>query len=145
MDEEILNLLIKSTTYKGISPSEEKTVIQYLRLLTEPEAYDILQKMVKMKSNNVLPMARRVLNDKKIIVKFFRAGLVNADASTIKQWLKFAISKLGEKATVEIVYEYRNFDISLVEKSLYWFPSLISKNNRGILFPLINCLEQTEG
>jgi hypothetical protein len=144
MHEEILNLIKKSTTSSGISSVDERTIIQYLCSIAEPEAYTILETMVGIRSNSSLSIAKRVLKDKKFIEIFFRNGLVKADASTIRLWLEFAIHTLGEKAVIRVVYEHKKIDRSLVEKSLYWLPSLISENKRDLLVPLIDFVEQTK-
>jgi hypothetical protein len=133
---ELLDLIKKSATYSSLSSIEENKVIDYLRTLPELEAYIWLERMKTMHSNITLSAATRILRNNKLVEEFFRNGVLESDASTIKFWLGFAIPKLGTKAVIRILSEYGKNDKVFLNMALYWLPLLIKNNEQELLVPL---------
>jgi hypothetical protein len=74
-----------------------------------------------------LRVANRVLRDRAQFEALLRDGLNPhvANASTIRDWLKETMSRLGAKPVIEIVGERMKDDPDAVARALYWLPSLV--------------------
>jgi hypothetical protein len=128
MEKEIQDI-IQASSQRFLSSSEQKQLLNYLKSISEFEAYEIIKDMLETKSNIHLKTVKSVLNQKEYVVKLFRYGLLTCNAQSIKLWLEFAIPKLGLKAVIYLIEELDDNSNQLAEIALYWLPSLISENS----------------
>ncbi|MGB5970210.1 MAG: hypothetical protein WBG70_17985 [Spirulinaceae cyanobacterium] len=126
---ETIEYLIEVSSRRGLHPDEEKTVLNYLRSMNEEEAVEMLKYMVDRKSFVSTIFASRVLRSKSCVRNFFKYGVINADAQSIKKWLEFAINRLGAKSTIYLIEKLNNESNRLLYKAVYWFPILIPKSD----------------
>jgi hypothetical protein len=128
MDKHIDKLIEDSAT-RTLSNSEEKKIYDYLKSIPESDAYEIINEMLENKSLVTIAIAKKILNDKKNIIIFFEHGLKTTNAQSIKAWLNFAIPKIGFKAVVNSMISINNHENKIIEKALYWLPSIITETN----------------
>ncbi|MCG8602026.1 MAG: hypothetical protein MI807_17925 [Verrucomicrobiales bacterium] len=57
--------------------------------------------------------------------------MADPDASSIKFWLDFAIRKLGSRAVIRRIAYQIDTNPDVVDKALYWLPSLVPKSEDG--------------
>lgn len=127
MDDRIQQL-IKASIYKSLPSHEEKIILEYLKSISEIEAYEILMLMVDEKSQITIAMAKKVLHTRDYVTQLFNYGIVKSNAQSIKLWLEFAIPKLGFKSVVRLIEDLNDDTNRLLEKAVYWLPLFVSKN-----------------
>ncbi len=121
--------LIQVSRYRGLCSNESKILLDYLRSIHEEEAVKILKYMVDNQSLISTVFAKRVLRSKNHVKSFFEYGVIKSDAQSIKNWLDFVIPKLGLKSTVYLIEQLNNESNRLIDKTLYWLPTFICKND----------------
>src|SRR5271166_5172740 len=125
--------LIDDTVSRPRDSVRENEIVERLRQLNGADILTILQDMIQRKSPSTLAVAARVVNDRTIAGQFFSFALLYADAQGIKYLLEFAIAKLGSRAVIQTLSSRKAQDSQLVEKALYWLPSLIRHEDAVLL------------
>jgi hypothetical protein len=120
---------INTSRYRGWTANEEKQTLGYLRSIPEAEALEILKYMVDQKSLISPLVGKRILRTKDYVKSFFEYGILRSNAQTIKEWLEFAIPKIGCKAVIYLIKEWNTESNQLMEKAIYWLPAFISKDD----------------
>lgn len=120
-----LKTIIQISIHRGLIYDEEKVILNYFKNITEADALDILKYMIEQKSLITVSIAKKVLHTKHYVKSFFEYGVVTSNAQTIKQWLEFAVSKLGIKSVIYLIDQLNNESNRLIDKAVYWLPLFI--------------------
>jgi hypothetical protein len=109
--------------------ARENTLKRELRLLPESERFAFIQKCFDITGYRIgglgLILTNSCLQSKSYIIPLLEKGLIAADASTIKFWLEFTVTKLGERKTFAILFDLLETKPEVMGKALYWLPSLL--------------------
>jgi hypothetical protein len=128
-----LKELIDDSVSRVRDSVRENEIVAHLRQLAGPEVLVILQNLVQRKSPSALAIATRVVNNRELAEQFFSFALPHSDAQGIKHLLEFAVAKLGSRAVIRALSERKTDDSQLVEKALYWLPSLVRQEDAALL------------
>ena len=128
-----LKELIDDSVNRVRDSVRENEIVLHLRHLAGQEVLVILQDMVERKSPSAIAVATRVVNNSELAEQFFSFALAHADAQGIKHLLEFAIAKLGSRTVIRTLSERKTDDAQLVEKALYWMPSLVRQEDAALL------------
>ena len=128
-----LKELIDDTVSFARDSVRENEIVQHLGQLNGTELLAVLHDMIRRKSPSTLAVATRVVKDRELAGQFFTFALSHADAHGIKYLLEFAIAKLGSRAVIRTLSDRKAEDSQLVEKALYWLPSLIRQEDAVLL------------
>lgn len=129
----ILDELIDESVSLPRDSVRENQIVLELRQKKPEEAVEILERMAARGSGCALPIAKRVINDPKTATRFFRALLPQAKADGIKDLLEFGIIKLGIRAVIRELTAHAESDPRILEKALYWLPSLVAETDLPIV------------
>lgn len=121
--------LIEESTNSSRDSNRDNEIVMLLRKLDNVAALEIIKDMVDRESPNVYYVACKVLTNRKVAEPFFRFGLDYADASTIKDWLEFAIPRIGLKRVIWALKSVENQNSDTIDKALYWLPSLVQNKD----------------
>jgi len=128
-----LEQLITDSVEKPPDSVRDNAIVAELRKMKAETALLYIKAMIVRRSPSALPVAMRVLNDSSCSRELFEFCLPEAQAGEIKILLEFGIKKIGTKAVVAILAK-KNTDIPrLVEKALYWLPSLVEPKDQALV------------
>ncbi len=118
----------------------ENALKKWLRSIPDTDRFEFISKCLDYRGyaseNFALQLATSCINLKNDALAIFHRGLLEPDASSIKFWLDFAIRKLGAKSVILEIASRIDSHPDLVDKALYWLPSLVPKSQakaRGLL------------
>lgn len=125
-----INQLIEDSSSRRLSSTEEREISEYLKSISELNACEVIEKMILRKSSASISIAKKVLKKKENTKKVFECGVTSSNAQSIRMWLDFAIPRIGIKMVVDSIILLNNKENQIIEKTLYWLPSLIPKDNQ---------------
>jgi hypothetical protein len=125
-----INQLIEDSSIRYISSAEERAISEYLKSIPEKNACEIIEKMIAEKSFISISIAKKVLHKKESTRRIFESGMIESNAQSMRMWLDFAVPRIGIKTVVNSIILLNDKENQLIEKALYWLPSLISKDNQ---------------
>lgn len=125
-----IDRLIEDSLSRSLSSLEEKIIFDYLKSMTEEDACEIIKKMIDTRSLVTMQVAKKVVRSKENVVEIFKYGIIQSNAQSIRMWLDFAVPKVGFKAIADILISLDNQENKMIEKALYWLPSIISEDNK---------------
>jgi hypothetical protein len=125
-----VNQLIEDSSIRHLSSTEERTISEYLKSIPESDACKIIEEMVGKKSFASISIAKKVLRKKENTKRVFELRTVSSNAQSIRIWLDFAIPRIGVKTVVKSITLLNNKENQIIEKSLYWLPGLVPKDDQ---------------
>lgn len=128
MNQRLEQLIEESIEFPSDSRRNNEIVL-LLKKTDKFDALEIIKNMVSRRSLSAYYVACKVLNDREVAEPFFVYGLGKADASTIKDWLKFAIPRIGLRRVINFLKDKENQNSHLIDKALYWLPSLVEQKD----------------
>lgn len=128
-----LEQLITDSVEKPQDSLRDNAIVAELLKMNVETALIYLKTMIARRSPSALPGAVRVLNDSSCARELFEFCLPEAQAGEIKSLLDFGIKKIGTKTVITILAK-KNAEIPrLVEKALYWLPSLVAPKDQPLI------------
>jgi hypothetical protein len=125
-----IDRLIEDSLSKSLDSGEEKMIFDYLKSINEVDAYEVIAKMIDIRSPIAIKVAKKVIHSKENAIKLFKHGLMTSNAQSIRMWLDFAAPKVGFKTIIDILISLNNQENKMIEKALYWLPSIIPEDNK---------------
>jgi hypothetical protein len=104
------------------NPLWERELARQLRELSEPERFEFLNEFLPLNQVVALELARNCPLEKQSLEKLLDRGLVEADASAIREWLECVVPKLGFRRVLHHLRSRRAVNPCGVERARYWLP-----------------------
>jgi len=112
-------------------PGWERALARELRLLPEAERLQFVKDLLDVHLVVALDLARKCLSERESLESLLEFGLEEADPSTIQDWLKCVLPRLGARRLVQCLYRNLKDYPQAVESARYWLPGLLSKADRS--------------
>jgi hypothetical protein len=125
-----IDRLIEDSLSRSLSSLEEKIIFDYFKSMNEEDACQIIKKMIDTRSLITMQVAIKIVRRKENVIEIFKYGVLVSNAQSIRMWLNFAVPKVGFKAIVDILLSLDNQENKIIEKALYWLPSIIPEDNK---------------
>lgn len=90
-------------------------------------------------------VANACSRDRSVFRYILLDGLSRADLSTVRQWMKCVVPRLGVVATVNAIMSIDNYEPVLGETCIYWIESMRLRLSRRELSALANLKEVMRG
>lgn len=108
---------------------EERDLKRWLRAVSREERLAFIHQCLEFRGyaseKRALDYAMACIADPVDALAILQQGFINPDASSIKFWLEFGITKLGGERVVHSIAELLERAPSTVSKALYWLPRLL--------------------
>jgi hypothetical protein len=122
----------------------EKAVHKWLRSLPDSQRYDFVSCCLGFpaRDNRVFDMAVACISRPEDALTIVRMQFAQPDASGIKWWLTFGISKLGATRVLTEVASYLDSAPDTVSMAIYWLPSLVPTREKKAVQTLAELREK---
>jgi hypothetical protein len=109
--------------------TQDRDLKKWLRSLSDEERFGFISACLDSRGRDAegraLDLATSCISNPSDAKTLVARGLTNPDASTIKWWLEFGISKLGGEKLIGQIAALLYSNPSTVDKALYWLPMLL--------------------
>jgi hypothetical protein len=95
-----------------------------VRELAPSEASARVLEVYALNSRVGMRLANACSRDKAVFKKILADGITKADLSTIRQWMKCVVPRIGVVATINEIVSSENCDALLGETCVYWIESM---------------------
>jgi len=126
-----MTLDAKNYVGRARDPKWERDLARELRLLPEAERFQFVKDLLDVQFAVALDLARKCLSEKESLESLLEFGLQQADVSTIQDWLKCVLPRLGARRLVRCLHRHLNDYPQAVESARYWLPGLQTKVDRS--------------
>jgi hypothetical protein len=126
-------MTLDAKNYKGRrrNPKWERDLARDLKPLGEAERLQFLTDLLEINQVVALHLARKCLLEKKSFESLLEIGLQKADPSTIQDWLKCVLPRLGARHVVRYLHKRHSEYPKAVAHARYWLPGLLTNADRA--------------